>query len=293
MKMEASVDKLSREDLYSLEKYHEMRPQFRAEVMQHKRNRVVQVGPAVSLHFEDRKTMQYQIQEMLRVEKIFDAEGIQEELDSYNPLIPDGSNWKATMMVEYPDVDERKVQLSKLIGIERKTYVQVEGHDKVYPIANEDLERETDDKTSWSNFRLPGSARVVAHLRKGKLLETLELLDLHAGDHLYIMVTPADLHDLDRLFVPKDEVPERLTERSVFGEFALNGDAQLGAVGMAYGAPVPPERQGETLEVYLRRELQAEPVVGDAVDLGPMRLVIREMDGARITRVGLKLLKPS
>ncbi|WP_024325893.1 potassium/proton antiporter [Thioalkalivibrio sp. AKL19] len=148
-------------------------------------------------------------------------------------------------------------------------------------------------REAWSNFRLPGSARVVAHLRGGKLLETLELLDLHAGDHLYIMVTPADLHDLDRLFVPKDEVPERLTERSVFGEFALNGDAQLGAVGMAYGAPVPPERQGDTLEAYLRRELQAEPVVGDAVDLGPMRLVIREMDGARITRVGLKLLKPS
>ncbi|WP_018872779.1 DUF3501 family protein [Thioalkalivibrio sp. ALJ16] len=152
MQMEASVDKLSRDDLYSLEKYHEVRPQFRAEVMQHKRNRVVQVGPAVTLHFEDRKTMQYQIQEMLRVEKIFDAEGIQDELDAYNPLIPDGSNWKATMMVEYPDVDERKVQLSKLIGIERKTYVQVEGHDKVYPIANEDLDRETDDKTSSVHF---------------------------------------------------------------------------------------------------------------------------------------------
>ncbi|WP_018865801.1 MULTISPECIES: DUF3501 family protein [unclassified Thioalkalivibrio] len=152
MQMEASVDKLSREDLYSLEKYHEVRPQFRSEVMQHKRDRVVQVGPAVTLHFEDRKTMQYQIQEMLRVEKIFDAEGIQDELDAYNPLIPDGSNWKATMMVEYPDVDERKVQLSKLIGIERKTYVQVEGHDKVYPIANEDLDRETDDKTSSVHF---------------------------------------------------------------------------------------------------------------------------------------------
>ncbi|WP_018145310.1 DUF3501 family protein [Thioalkalivibrio sp. AKL6] len=168
MKMEASVDKLSREDLYSLEKYHEMRPQFRAEVMQHKRNRVVQVGPAVSLHFEDRKTMQYQIQEMLRVEKIFDAEGIQEELDSYNPLIPDGSNWKATMMVEYPDVDERKVQLSKLIGIERKTYVQVEGHDKVYPIANEDLERETDDKTSSVHFlRFELTPEMVAAAKSG------------------------------------------------------------------------------------------------------------------------------
>jgi len=146
-------------------------------------------------------------------------------------------------------------------------------------------------REAWSNFRLPASARVVAHLRGGKLLETLELLDLRAGDHLYIMVAPADLPDLDRLFVPQEEVPERLTERSVFGEFALNGDALLGAVAMAYGAPVPSERQGETLEEFLRGELQAEPVVGDAVDLGPMRLVIREMDGPRITRVGLKLLR--
>ncbi|WP_019022720.1 MULTISPECIES: potassium/proton antiporter [unclassified Thioalkalivibrio] len=146
-------------------------------------------------------------------------------------------------------------------------------------------------REAWSGFRLPGSARVVAHLREGQLLETLELLDLQAGDHLYIMVAPADLPDLDRLFVPQEEVPERLTERSVFGEFALNGDALLGAVGMTYGAPVPSERQGETLEAFLRAELQTEPVVGDFVDLGPTRLVVREMEGARITRVGLKLLK--
>ena len=152
MVTEENVDKLSRDDLYSLEQYSEVRPKFRRDVMEHKRHRVLQIGPAVTLHFEDRMTMQYQIQEMLRVEKIFDAEGIQDELDAYNPLIPDGSNWKATMMVEYPDVDERKVQLSKLIGIERKTYVQVAGHDKVYPIANEDLDRETDDKTSSVHF---------------------------------------------------------------------------------------------------------------------------------------------
>ncbi|MFO7954115.1 DUF3501 family protein [Thioalkalivibrio sp.] len=168
MQMEATVDKLSREDLYSLEKYHEVRSQFRNEVMQHKRNRVVQVGPAVTLHFEDRTTMQYQIQEMLRVEKIFDAEGIQDELDAYNPLIPDGANWKATMMVEYPDVDERKVQLSKLIGIERKTYVQVEGHDQVYPIANEDLDRETEDKTSSVHFlRFELTPEMVSAVKAG------------------------------------------------------------------------------------------------------------------------------
>ncbi|MBS0003408.1 MAG: DUF3501 family protein, partial [Thioalkalivibrio sp.] len=150
--MEVNVSKLSREDLFSLEKYSEMRPGFRAEVMQHKRNRVLPVGPNVTLHFEDRKTMQYQIQEMLRAEKIFDADGIQEELDAYNPLIPDGSNWKATMMVEYAEIDERKIALGQLIGIEKQTYVQVEGHDKVYAIADEDLESDTEEKNSSVHF---------------------------------------------------------------------------------------------------------------------------------------------
>ncbi len=149
---EVTVSKLSREDLFSLEKYSEMRPGFRAEIMQHKKNRVLQVGPNVTLHFEDRKTMHYQVQEMLRAEKIFDAAGIQEELDAYNPLIPDGSNWKATMMVEFPEIEERKLALSRLIGIEDRTYVQVDGHDRVYPIADEDLERDTEDKTSSVHF---------------------------------------------------------------------------------------------------------------------------------------------
>jgi hypothetical protein len=147
-----NVSKLSREDLFSLEKYSELRPGFRAEVMQHKKNRVLPVGPNVTLHFEDRKTMQYQVQEMLRAEKIFDAAGIQEELDAYNPLIPDGSNWKATMMVEFPDIEERKLALSRLIGIEDRTYVQVDGFDRVYPVADEDLERDTEDKTSSVHF---------------------------------------------------------------------------------------------------------------------------------------------
>ena len=144
--------KLTRDDLYSLEKYAEIRPEMRTKVMAHKKNRNLAVGPHVTLYFEDPLTVQYQIQEMLRAEKIFDAEGIQEELDAYNPLIPDGSNWKATMMIEYVDPEERIEALKKLIGIDRKTWVQVEGFDKVYAISNEDLERETEDKTSAVHF---------------------------------------------------------------------------------------------------------------------------------------------
>lgn len=144
-------------------------------------------------------------------------------------------------------------------------------------------------REAWSSFRLPASARLVAHLRSGRLLESLEVMDLRAGDHLYIMVAPADLHDLDRLFLAT-EVPERLSERSVFGEFVLNGDAEIGAVAMAYGVPVPEVECGKTLEDFVRCRLKAAPVVGDTVDLGRIRLVIREMEGNRITRVGLKLL---
>jgi hypothetical protein len=162
------VSKLSRGDLFSLETYSEMRPGFRAEIMQHKKNRVLQVGPNVTLHFEDRKTMHYQIQEMLRAEKIFDSAGIQDELDAYNPLIPDGSNWKATMMVEFPDIDERKVALSRLIGIEARTYVQVDGFDRAYPIADEDLERETEEKTSSVHFlRFELTADMIAAVKAG------------------------------------------------------------------------------------------------------------------------------
>lgn len=144
-------------------------------------------------------------------------------------------------------------------------------------------------REAWSNFRLPSSARVVAHLRGGRLLDGLEVLDLRAGDHLFIMVAPNDLPDLDRLFLAA-EIPERLSERSVFGEFVLNGNAQLGAVAVAYGAAVPADDRGRTLEEFLRARLPAQPVVGDAVDLDRVRLVVREMEGARITRVGLKLL---
>ena len=163
--------KLTREDLYSLEKYAEIRPEFRAQVMAHKRDRQLPVGPNVTLHFEDRMIMQYQIQEMLRAERIYEAEGIQEELDTYNPLIPDGRNWKVTMMVEFDDPAERKVQLSKLIGIERQTYVKIGDHDRVYPIANEDLERETEEKTSSVHFlRFELTDEMAADLKNGASL---------------------------------------------------------------------------------------------------------------------------
>ncbi|MCF6190369.1 MAG: DUF3501 family protein [Cocleimonas sp.] len=146
------AQQLTRDDLFSLEKYQEMRSDMRSEVMAHKKNRNLAIGPNVTMYFEDPTTIKYQIQEMLRAEKIFDAEGIQEELDTYNPLIPDGTNWKGTMMLEYVDVDERIEALANLIGIDRQTWMQVEGFNKVYAISNEDLERETEEKTSAVHF---------------------------------------------------------------------------------------------------------------------------------------------
>lgn len=162
------MEKLTREQLFGLEKYSEIRNEHRLMVMEHKKNRQVSVGPNATLYFEDRVTMQYQVQEMLRAERIFDAEGIQEELDAYNPLIPNGSNWKATFMLEYADVEERQRELTKLIGIDRKTWVQVEGFDKVYPVTNEDLERETEEKTSAVHFmRFELDADMVAAVKEG------------------------------------------------------------------------------------------------------------------------------
>ena len=143
---------LNASDLMSLEQYSRERPAFRAKVLGHKKNRQVELGPNATLYFEDDLTIQYQVQEMLRIERIFEAEGIEEELSAYNPLIPDGSNWKATFMLEYPDVAERKVALAGLIGVEDKVWVQVDGHDKVYAIADEDLERDTEEKTSSVHF---------------------------------------------------------------------------------------------------------------------------------------------
>ncbi len=146
------MNKLTRGDLLSLETYAEVRPEFRARVMAHKRNRQMPIGPNATLYFEDALTMHYQVQEMLRAERIFEAAGIQEELDAYNPLIPDGSNWKATFMMEYPDEAERREKLAQLLGIEKHIWVQVADFARVTPIADEDLERETADKTSSVHF---------------------------------------------------------------------------------------------------------------------------------------------
>ena len=167
----SAMQKLKRDDLYSLEQYSEIRDEFRNQVISHKRNRRVELGTNAALYFEDRLTMQYQVQEMLRIERIFEAAGINDELEAYNPLIPDGSNWKATFMVEFPDVEERRAMLTQLIGIEDKVYVQVEGFDRVYAIADEDLERSDEHKTSAVHFmRFELSAEQVEALKSGATL---------------------------------------------------------------------------------------------------------------------------
>ena len=165
------MDKLTATDLMSLELYARERPAFRARVLEHKRDRKLAVGPNVTWSFEDRLTMQYQIQEMLRVERIFEPEGIRDELGAYNPLIPDGSNWKATLLIEFPDVAERQRQLAVLIGLEDRCWVQVRGHDRVYAIADEDLERENAEKTSSVHFlRFELTPPMVAALKSGAAL---------------------------------------------------------------------------------------------------------------------------
>ena len=146
------MSKLKRSELYTLEKYAEIRSEFRKKIMAHKDDRRVEIGQHLLLLFEDKLTMQYQVQEILKAEKIFEAAGIEEELEAYNPLIPDGSNWKATMMIQYDDIEERRKMLGELVGIEDVTYMQVEGFDKVFPIADEDLSRDDESKTSAVHF---------------------------------------------------------------------------------------------------------------------------------------------
>ena len=162
---------LTHDKLYSLEQYARIRPEFRAKVMEHKKHRRVPIGPHAALYFEDALTMQYQVQEMLRLERMFEPEPIQDELDVYNPLIPDGCNWKATFMVEYEDEAERKQALARLIGVEKAVWVQVEGFGKVYPIANEDLDRETEDKTASVHFlRFELTPEMVAAVKQGAIV---------------------------------------------------------------------------------------------------------------------------
>lgn len=165
------MNKLTRSDLMSLEAYAECRDNFRHDVMAHKASRQVMLGNHIRLLFEDRLTMQYQIQEMLRAERIFEADAIQEELDTYNPLIPDGSNWKATMLIEYNDVDQRRKALAELIGVECKVWVRVNGYAPVYAIADEDLERDNEEKTSSVHFLrfelTPEMQRSVLNIKTG------------------------------------------------------------------------------------------------------------------------------
>lgn len=165
------MDKLTRKDLYSLEEYAGNRADFRKRVLDHKKDRHVHIGPSATLYFEDRQTIQYQIQEMLRVERIFEATGIQEELDAYNPLIPDGSNWKATFMIEEPDVERRKDLLARLVGVEDRVWVRIDGSEPVFAIADEDMDRETKEKTSAVHFmRFELGEEMIAAIRAGASL---------------------------------------------------------------------------------------------------------------------------
>ena len=160
------MKRLKRGDLFSLEQYAQQRVEFRDRVMAHKKFRRINIGPHLVLYFEDRQTIQYQVQEMLRIEKIFEADAIQEELDTYNPLIPDGNNFKATAMLEFEDVDLRRKRLGELVDVENHIWLQVEGHEKKFAIANEDLERSTDKKTSavhFLRFELKGSMKDALH----------------------------------------------------------------------------------------------------------------------------------
>ena len=161
------MQKLAVSDLMSLERYSRERPDFRTRVIAHKRNRQLNVGPNTMWLFEDRLTVQYQVQEMLRTERIFEAEGIAEELAAYNPLIPDGSNWKVTFLIEYPDPEVRRVQLEKLRGIEDRCWVQVSGYERVFAIADEDLERENEVKTSAVHFLRFELTQAMAEKLKG------------------------------------------------------------------------------------------------------------------------------
>ena len=159
---------IDRGSLMSLEAYARERASFRAKVIEHKKHRTVALGEHVTLLFEDELTVRYQVQEMLRIERIFEEDGIRHELDAYNPLVPDGSNWKATMMIEYPDVDERRRMLGVLMGIDRRTWVQVDGCERVLAISDEDLEREDDEKTAAVHFlRFEFSAAMRERLRQG------------------------------------------------------------------------------------------------------------------------------
>ena len=159
---------ITADNLMSLEAYSKFRKAHKADVLAHRKLRSVHLGEHITLQFESETTIRYQIQEMLRIEKIFEEEGIQQEIDAYAALVPEGSNWKATMLIEYPDVNERKRELARLIGVEDRMFIEVEGHARVYAIADEDLDRENDEKTSAVHFvRFEFDAATKAALKAG------------------------------------------------------------------------------------------------------------------------------
>jgi hypothetical protein len=162
------MTKIARNSLLSLEDYAKQRPEIRAEAMRLKRIRSVFIGPNMTLQFENEATIRYQVQEMLRIEKTFEEDGIMDELEAYNPLIPDGTNLKCTQMIEFPDEEERKVKLAELVDVENRTYIQIQGFDRVYAIADEDLERANSEKTSSVHFsRFEFAVDMIAAIKNG------------------------------------------------------------------------------------------------------------------------------
>jgi hypothetical protein len=185
---------ITRESLLTLEAYAKARKRMREEIIAHRKLRSVHLGDHVNLQFEDEKTLRYQIQEMLRIEKIFEEEGIQSEIDAYVPLLPDGSNWKATLLIEYPDPNERKRELARLIGIEDRMFVEVEGHARVYAIADEDLDRENAEKTSAVHFvRFQLSQAMREAVRAGA---AVKLGCDHSNYPAHLMIAPETLASL-------------------------------------------------------------------------------------------------
>lgn len=188
------MNKLERSDLWSLEEYADKRSDFKSKVIAHKQYRQLPIGPNATVYFEDNLTIQYQIQEMLRIERIFEAAAIGEELATYNPLIPDGSNWKATLMIEFTDETERRVALAKMRGIEDSIWMQVEGHDKITPFANEDMERTNADKTSAVHFlRFELDQEMITSLKSGA---NLSAGITHAEYHHTVDVVPDEIRKL-------------------------------------------------------------------------------------------------
>ena len=182
------------DNLMSLEAYSKYRKAHKADIIAHRRLRTVALGEHMTLQFESELSIRYQIQEMLRIEKIFEEEGIQSEIDAYAPLVPEGRNWKVTQLLEYPDINERRRELAKLIGVEDRTFVEIEGHPRVYAIADEDLDRETEDKTSSVHFlRFELTPAMCASVKAGA---SLKVGCDHTHYPAHVIVSPETLASL-------------------------------------------------------------------------------------------------